>query len=370
MVDRPNVDGIDAELLDRYLAGECSEQETALVRRHLMAHPEVADALAAYLRQLDGAATRPPAPDARTSWEALQRRMREPRPVIIASHREAPRPPTFTAPHLLAVLPARHASRWRSAAAIVCVIGGLAAAGVYRSAHAPASVASGRTDETFLTTNRERAELRLSDGTRVHLAPASRLRVAADFGEQRRDVYLDGEGYFDVEHDARKPFSVHVRNTIARDLGTEFAVRAYGDDETVQVVVRKGAVAMSQVGTLGPGDLGQLGLNGTSSVTHGVPVDELLGWLTGRLAFRDAPLAKVLTEMRRWHDTDVRLGDPTLAALPFTGVLTDASFRASLDLVAATLGLRVRREGDVVTLERATGARLPNRTQHADTTPR
>ena len=54
MPDRPGAEGLEPELLDRYLAGECSEQEGAIVRRYLMARPEVASALSALLRQLDG----------------------------------------------------------------------------------------------------------------------------------------------------------------------------------------------------------------------------------------------------------------------------------------------------------------------------
>ena len=123
----------------------------------------------------------------------------------------------------------------------------------------------------------------------------------------------------------------------------------------MQVVVRSGAVAMSGVGRLGAGDVGRLGIDGTSSVTHGVAVDALLAWLDGRLVFHDAPLATVIAELRRWHDADVRLADPKLGTLPFTGVLTDVSFRSSIDLVAATLGLRVRRAGERVTLERIGG---------------
>ena len=54
MGERPGSDDLEPGLLDRYLAGECSEHEEAVVRRHLMARPDVARALAAVLRQLDG----------------------------------------------------------------------------------------------------------------------------------------------------------------------------------------------------------------------------------------------------------------------------------------------------------------------------
>ena len=356
MADRPGSDELEPGLLDRYLAGECSEQEEAVVRRHLMARPDVARALAAVLRQLDGEATRPAAPDASASWEAFQRRRHAPDPgaqPFVAAARAA----STTPRHPFTLLPTRRVSRWQRAATIagVAALGAAGMYGVRRRSDTPAPAPAPRAEESFVTANRERAELRLSDGTRVHLAPGSRLRVAADFGETKRDVHLDGQGYFQVEHDARRPFTVHAGNAIARDLGTEFAVRSYGEDEAVQVVVRRGAVVLSGVGRLGAGDVGRIGVSGVASLTHGVRVDSLLGWLDGRLVFRDAPLSQVLAELRRWHDVDVQLADPSLATLPFTGVLTDDSFRSSIDLVAATLGLRVRRSGRRVALERIGG---------------
>lgn len=356
MPERSGADGIDPELLDRYLAGECSEQEAAIVRRFLMARPDIARALSAFLLQLDGEADRPAPPDASTSWEMLRDRARDVRPPPVAGplgHTSQPHSST-TPRHRVALLAPRRASPWRRGAIAACVVG-VAVAGVYRVTRHPAAPVDTRTDETFVTANRERADLRLSDGTRIHLAPASRLRVAANFGDTRRDVYLDGEGYFEVVHDATRPFSVFARNDTARDLGTAFAVRNYSDDDAVQVIVRSGAVNLSRVGRLGAGDVGRLGINGTTSLTHGVKVDSLLAWLEGRLVFRDAPLASVLRELRRWHDTDVQLADSALGTLPFTGVLTDVSFRSSIGLVAATLGLSVRRTGSRVTLERVRG---------------
>jgi len=356
--DRLPGEGIDAEMLDRYLAHECSEAEVAIVRRHLMARPDIARALASFLSELEDEPSRPASPDARESWLRLRARMHEtdddshPEPDSAEPrHVAGPKPR-----HLFALLPARQrTSVWRRIV-YPTLAAGLVAAVVFRvERHDTEPAQPQPQEETFATANRERAELRLSDGTRIRLAPASRIRVAADYGERQRTVYLDGQGYFEVKHDVSRPFTVYAGTAITRDLGTEFAVRNYSEERAVQVVVRTGAVAMSGVGRLDAGDVGRLGMDGTSSLTRGVAVDSLLTWLDGRLVFHDAPLATVLAELRRWHDVDVHLADPALGTLPFTGVLTDASFGSSIRLVAATLGLLVRHSKDRVTLDRIGG---------------
>lgn len=358
MPDRVPGDGIDAELLDRYLAHECTEAEDAIVRRHLMARPDLAAALASFLTDLEDERSRPAPPDARESWLRLRGRMRETESDLLTVPGASPKGRQVAGAkgrHLFALLPSRrNGSGWRIVTATVAA--GLVVVAVFRVARKDTAPAESRPpEETFATANRERAELRLSDGTRIRLAPASHIRVAADYGEKERSVYLEGQGYFEVKHDESRPFIVYAGTAIARDIGTDFAVRSYAEDRAVQVVVRTGAVAMSGVGRLGAGDVGRLGIDGTSSLTHGVAVDALLAWLDGRLVFHDAPLATVIAELRRWHDADVQLADPKLGTLPFTGVLTDVSFRSSVDLVAATLGLRVRRAGERVTLERIGG---------------
>ncbi len=356
--DRMPGDDIDTELLDRYLAHECTEAEDAIVRRHLMARPDLAVALASFLADLEEERSRPAAPDARESWVRLRGRMRETESdshTLPGASSRGRQVAGSKGRHLFALLPSRrNGSGWRIIVATAAA--GLVIVSVFRVARKDTAPAESRPpEETFATANRERAELRLSDGTRIRLAPASHIRVAADYGEKERSVYLEGQGYFEVKHDESRPFIVYAGTAIARDVGTDFAVRSYAEDRAVQVVVRSGAVAMSGVGRLDAGDVGRLGIDGTSSLTHGVAVDALLAWLDGRLVFHDAPLATVIAELRRWHDADVQLADPRLGTLPFTGVLTDVSFRSSVDLVAATLGLRVQRAGERVTLERIGG---------------
>jgi ferric-dicitrate binding protein FerR (iron transport regulator) len=212
-----------------------------------------------------------------------------------------------------------------------------------RQSQQPGRVAS--TQRVYLTFGGERAELRLVDGTKVRLAPDSRLRVPPEYSEDRRDVYLDGEAYFDVVHDQGKPFTVFAGNASARDIGTAFGVRNYPQDSAVQVVVRSGEVALSGLGRLSAGDLGRLAADGHTSVRHGVDVEKALGWLKGSHSYADTPLSRVLEDMNRWYNITVTLGDSTLASLPFTGTIAETSPTAAIELVAATLGLTVHGDG-------------------------
>jgi transmembrane sensor len=343
-------DRLDPDLLDRYLAGECSEDEVATVRRYLMAHPDAARGLERFLNDLDHADASVRTPHTDLAWNDLAGRMRD----GSQTHRRST--PSGTAPtRAFAVLTSRP-RWWRQPSTIAAglVAAGMIGVAVIRSNAPPVTPAPPppppRPTPTFETNNRERATLRLPDGTKVSLAPASRLRLAADYGNDRRDVSLDGEAYFDVTHDSLRPFTVFAGNASARDLGTQFLVRKYPEEPTVQVVVRKGSVAMSGVGRLGAGDLGRLAADGQASRRRGVAVGNYFAWLDGRLVFRDTPLSDVLLALKRWHDVDVQLADSTLGSLPFTGTLSDASFRSSIDLVGLTLGLRVRRDGSRVTL--------------------
>ena len=342
MPERPPHDGLDPDLLDRYLAGESSEDETAAVRRWLMAHPGPARRLAEYLARLDDETASPLPPDVPSSWRAIQARIEAAEPAGVRAtppeHREAEREtraPTTRRP------PGRR--RWVIAAAACALL----AAGIgYAGWRGRTPTVNAAPRLTYVTATRERSELRLPDGTRVRLAPNSRLRVATDFGVERRDVYLDGEGFFEVVHDAVRPFTVYVGSTSVRDVGTAFSVRGYAADSAVQVVVREGEVVVAGVGRLAAGDVGRVGANGGTTVTRGVAVDSLIAWTHGRLVYEDAPLRLVLQDLTRWYGVEVQLADTSTARLLFTGALTDVPPNEAVDQVAATLGLDVRREGD------------------------
>lgn len=82
----------------------------------------------------------------------------------------------------------------------------------------------------------------LSDGSVVILNKGSHLNYPEKFAGNNREVYLTGEGYFDIKHDAKKPFLVHSGKVITRVLGTAFNIKSGAQ---VEVTVARGKVAVS-----------------------------------------------------------------------------------------------------------------------------
>jgi ferric-dicitrate binding protein FerR (iron transport regulator) len=187
---------------------------------------------------------------------------------------------------------------------------------------------------------------------------ASRLRYARAFGDSARDVYLDGDGYFQVAHDSLHPFAVHTSSSVVRDIGTTFGVRAYSQSAETEVVVSEGTVAFavdsSQGMVLQAGSLARLDRGSgrtVLTVTHGVDVTAYLGWTEGRLVFQDTPLHEVIAELRRWYDRDLlELADTSIGSRRLTASFTNESLPIVIDRIALSLDLREERHGQTVVL--------------------
>lgn len=93
-----------------------------------------------------------------------------------------------------------------------------------------------------ITSTDEHRQIRLPDGSIVVLNRKSTLTFSGGFSDQKREVTLKGEGYFDIKHDASRPFIVHTGKIKTTVLGTAFNIRAYDQDQRVIVSVTRGKV--------------------------------------------------------------------------------------------------------------------------------
>ncbi len=216
----------------------------------------------------------------------------------------------------------------------------------------------------YTTVAGQRLSVILADGTHLTLAPASKVRVAADYGHSigARQVELEGEAYFAVVHDDRRPFSVRTSWAMARDVGTAFDVRAYPEDAEMRIAVAEGDVALaplfpprSRATQLLAGDVAMIGGEGVT-VRHGANIASLTAWRQGRLVFQDTPLRDVARDLGRAFDLDVTVGDSVLGSRRVTATFGDEPEDEVLTAVAQIVGGRYERTGRRVVIRPYHGA--------------
>lgn len=359
-------DDTDWALLARYLAGECTAAERSALQRWLAEDPSRPGELAALRDAWERAATLPPRSRVDAMWNRLAARMHPATGVAGGARapdstvRPTPRRPT----PVIALLPHREPARrvWRVAAGLAAgLVLSIGALSTWQRSIAKGGIPAEPPTKEFATAPGQRATIRLADGTRVELGFASRLSVRP-FENGRRELRLEGEAAFDVVHDAARPFLVHAGNAVTEDLGTSFAIRAYPDDAGVRVVVMSGRVALrprtpsapaeTDETVLGPGQLGRLDATGRIEVRSGVDTTEYLGWLSGRVVFDNARLDEVAEELERRFDVPIRIAEPAIAARRVTIDMPTRSLAEVLDAAVVPLGLRSRRDGSTIVLER------------------
>jgi len=190
----------------------------------------------------------------------------------------------------------------------------------------------------------ELRRLTLADGSRLVMNGDSAVDIDLS-GEVRQLRLLRGEVYVEVAK-AAAPFEVLDRDGSVRALGTRYAVRR--DDEDTLVTVTESRVRISpraadgEAVELGAGE--QLRFDG-QGITRppATATANALAWQQGRLVFDDAPLPEVLRELARYRPGLLLADDPALQDLRFTGVLPTAQSDAALELLGASLPLRVLR---------------------------
>lgn len=211
------------ELAAKYLSGDISSAE----RRELMEWIAESDANQAFfdemihLWSLTGEADRPFVADTRTAWNKVAARIESPGGQT-AQASDTPEAKIRTL------------SIKRDFLRIAAVLLPLIAVAAWLW------LQPGTPEQRLIVSEETTREITLPDGSRVTLNANSQLSYQEDFSERR--VSLTGEAFFDVARDTLRPFEIFTGETVTRVLGTSFNVRAYPDEDKVEVMVRTGRV--------------------------------------------------------------------------------------------------------------------------------
>ncbi len=173
--------------------------------------------------------------------------------------------------------------------------------------------------------------LRLADGTGVWLNAGSSIRFPVSFAEDNRQVYLEGEAYFEVSHNG-SPFIVSTEDMDVRVLGTSFNISAYGDEPLFKTTLVEGKVSVelkdqddSLSGTLLLAPEHQAIFNRSESALSDVEVNATLytSWMRGKLEFHNESLDQVMLRLARWYDFEYVFENPEAKDFHFSARLNN-----------------------------------------------
>lgn len=206
-----------------------------------------------------------------------------------------------------------------------------------------------------------RAKIILNDSSRVWLNAGSKLVYPAVFEKEKREVFLEGEAIFDVEHDEKRLFHVLTNNIRIKVLGTLFNVSAYPNDPFSSAALERGSIELNYKGhilsgrsemRMTPGSLAVYYPAKRKLLTSKVDTKNYLCWREGFFIFEKEPLINILKKLERYYNVKIQLQDAELGTDTFSGYLDlKDSPTDVLDVIRAITAFSYTRSGDQITIK-------------------
>jgi transmembrane sensor len=191
-------------------------------------------------------------------------------------------------------------------------------------------------------------QLLLPDGSKVWLNAASSIKYPTAFAGNERRVEITGEAYFEITHDAAKPFKVMIypangatgRGGEVEVLGTHFNINAYGDEQAIVTTLLEGKIKITPVDVvnkavtathpantakaykvINPGEEAQIDNKADIIIRKNVDTESAVAWMKGFFDFHNASLKTVMKQVSRWYSVDVE----------YTKAMSEQTFEGNID---------------------------------------
>lgn len=222
--------------------------------------------------------------------------------------------------------------------------------------HAGKGTATVNKMDTLLVPRGNKIRVVLVDGTAVWVNADTRLVCPTAFTGSTRDVWLDGEAFFEVAPQAQQPFQVHTSAMDVQVLGTTFNISTYVSAE-IQTTLASGKVrvgAGSNSIILTPGQQASYNEESGALISAQVDVRLYTAWKDNNIYFEDAPLSDITSSLSRTFDYDFKFEDASLAKLSFTlDMQQPATLQEVLNKIHLTIGdIKFRVTGRTVYISR------------------
>lgn len=248
------------------------------------------------------------------------------------------------------------------------------------------STLAGQTINEIVVPLGSKAEFSLSDGTVITLNAGSTIKVDPSFGTRDRIIELEGEGYFKVARDESKPFMVRTPYLNVTALGTEFNIKAYTVDKTIETTLVSGSVKIEPTSKESKGEITILKPSEkltffkedsrseqvstsdvkrerndikpvkvhnsavTRLIKENVNIEPVVSWKENRWIFEQQSLSQIAVDLERIYDVKIVFDSEKLKTYRFTGIILAEPIEQVLEVMSITAPISFNLKGNVVTL--------------------
>jgi len=237
---------------------------------------------------------------------------------------------------------------------------------VFNTGNAGKSIASKNLNELTIHPG-SKSKIVLPDGSQVWVNSGSKLSYASNFDGNVREVYLNGEAYFEVTKNPKKPFIVHTSGIDIKVLGTEFNVKAFDMESTIEATLIRGSIEVlkkddanagsvllkpheklvyqklleknyysktsldKEIVKAAPADLKSLII--IKPISLNIPDSDIkeTAWLKNKFVFEDETLANLAVRLERWYNIKINIQDQNLNAYRVSGSFVDETAEQALN---------------------------------------
>ncbi|WP_437921417.1 FecR family protein [Sphingobacterium sp. LRF_L2] len=194
-------------------------------------------------------------------------------------------------------------------------------------------------------------KITLADGSKVSLNADSKLTFPIQFQGKKREVYLEGEAYFEVSKrfvpatstKEKQEFIVHAGGSAVQVLGTKFNVQAYKTDNKTSFLLEEGSISLSNIDNPAPLLLqpGQKATQvGKVLTVQEADVERELSWKNGDFYFGGISIREIMDQISRWYDIDIQYLGPVEEQQYISTISRKKSLKEVLEILETTTGLR------------------------------
>lgn len=188
--------------------------------------------------------------------------------------------------------------------------------------------------------NGKKTAFNLPDGSRVHLNSASKLRYPSQFDSTKREVFLEGEAFFDIVKNKQKPFFVNTPHLKTKVVGTSFNIRAFPNETSEKVALVTGKIGVynkAKKDTTGIYLKPKQALKFRGNKLKRVPFNrKVLDWKEGVIRFEKCKFPEVVSRLERWYGVTFHIENNRTIKGNFTGTFKKQSLKVVLEVLSET----------------------------------